>query len=122
MLRGNVLRFVGHYSPCLVSIRNSGMIRRRENKWNFTRFFWISGLSVLIALMLKWCCVRKSVDDQDESYVMGETERQRFRAETRLNTAMEMSKLREYVMKNKKTVMGKLSERGRRRMLEWVGE
>ena len=26
MLRGNVLRFVGHYSPCLVSIRNSGMI------------------------------------------------------------------------------------------------
>lgn len=120
-----MLRFVGHYSPCLVSIRKSGMIRRRENKWNFTRFFRISGLSILIALMLKWCCVRhKNVDDDDddESYVMGETERQRFRAETRLNTAMEMSKLREYVMKNKKTVMGKLSERGRRRMLEWVGE
>ena len=31
------------------------------------------------------------------NHVMGETERQRFRADTRLNTAMEMSKLREYV-------------------------
>ena len=48
ILSGNVLRFVGFYSPCLVSKTGNGMIRRRENHWNWRRFFLFSGVST-------WC-------------------------------------------------------------------
>ena len=125
VLRGTgTLRF--RHGTCMINLnQEKGSIRRVNDMFNWKRFGWCVVLSTLIAICLRKCCCVADVrqdDDDENSIKINETERQRFRAETRLNTAIEMSRLREYVIRNKKTVMGKLSDKARSQMLEWIGD